>query len=147
MSGEAQGARKRAARRWFAGLGALLGLAIFLTAASSASASTATRLVLHLPAAATAGVPFTATVVAVNADGSIDSTYHGNKSLSWSGAGNAPNGTGPAFPANPISFDGGAATVSITLYQVESPTLQVTDGAISGSAGLTVLPGAPASLS
>jgi hypothetical protein len=146
MSGEAQG-RKRTRGRWSAaGLGALLALALFLTAASSASAATATRLVLHLPASATAGTSFSATVVAVNADGSVDTTYHGNKNLTWSGAGTAPNGTAPAFPANPISFDNGAATVSITLYKAETLTLGVTDGSISGSAGRTVVPGPPASL-
>jgi hypothetical protein len=146
MSGETQ-ARKRACGRWSAaGLGALLALALFLTAASSASAATATRLVLHLPATATAGTSFSATVIAVNADGSVDTSYHGDKSLAWSGAGTAPNGTAPAFPANPVSFDAGAATVSITLYKAETATLGVTDGSISGSAALTVVPGAPALL-
>src|SRR5690242_13555864 len=146
MSGETQGRKRTRGRRSAAGLGALLALALFLTAASSASAATATRLVLHLPATATAGTSVSATVVAVNADGSVDTTYHGDKSLAWSGAGTAPNGTAPAFPANPVSFDAGAATVSITLYKAETATLAVTDGSSSGSAALTVVPGAPASL-
>src|SRR4029078_11644760 len=127
MSGETQGPKRTRGRWSAAGLGALLALALFLTAASSASAAAGTRTLLPLPATATAGTSFSATVVAVNADGSVDTTYHGDKSLAWSGAGTAPNGTAPAFPANSVSFDAGAAPESITLHKAETAQLGVSD--------------------
>jgi hypothetical protein len=131
---------------------ALLGVlalcaAIVLSAGSSVAAgSPSTSFLLSLPAGATAGAPFSATITAVKSNGSVDTSYRGAKTLSWSGAGVSPNGTRPAYPANPVTFTSGSATVSITLFRAEPATLNVVDGSISGSAAVTVAPAGPATL-
>ena len=71
-------------------------------------------------------------------------TYSGNKTLIWSGPGNAPIGTTPVYPTNPVNFSGGTATVNVTLYKAESPAITVSDGTLSGtSSTFTVNPATP----
>jgi len=69
--------------------------------------------------------------------------------LTWGGLHPAPNAaaTAPTFVPNPVSFSGGIASVSITPYRAESTTLTVSDGALSGSANITVAPGPTTTLS
>jgi hypothetical protein len=92
----------------------------------------------------TAGTPFNVTITALGcAPGDvviIDTSYAGDKTLTWGGTpcspncpGDAPDGTSPLYPANPVHFTSGMATVSITLFKAESPRLGVSDGTVSGS--------------
>jgi hypothetical protein len=143
--------RVRHGRIWsWLGLGvatALVAGVVLSVSLSFASASPATSFVLTLPAGATAGVPFSATITAVKSTGAVDSAYKGAKTLSWSGPGTAPDNIhAPAYPANPVTFTSGVATVSITLFKAETTAVQVADGSINGSASLTVAAAAPATL-
>jgi hypothetical protein len=132
-----------------------LGNAVDLTGSGNSErflASTCTyaneHFVISNPGTQTAGGPFTVTVSAVAqcAEGGapfIDPGYSGPKTLTWGGApcapncpANAPDGTAPLYPANPVTFVGGSATVSITLYAAQTGVqLGVSDGTISGASG------------
>ena len=122
---------------------------------------------LMLTAATTtplAGVATSLTITAKDAYANVATSYGGDRSLTFSGAGaiggNNPtvtdkNGTARTFgAATAIAFAGGLATTSsgangvLTLYRAESASIMVGDGTI-GSGGLlvTASPAAPASLS
>jgi hypothetical protein len=124
---------------------------------------------LSLSAASTtpaAGATDNLTVTAQDTWLNTATGYAGDKSLTFGGAANAPDGTRPAVTnksgvavnfgtATTITFVNGAAVVSgsangvMTLYKAESPSVTVTDGTISNGSGLavTVGPGSAASLS
>jgi hypothetical protein len=102
----------------------------------------AKTLVLPTPVV-TAGQPFTETVTAFDAYGNV-AGYSGGKTLTWSGPAPSPNGTAPAYPANPVTFTAGATTVSITLYDVQTTALSVTDGVVSGTTAAFAVAPAPA---
>jgi hypothetical protein len=108
----------------------------------------ATHLVLSSPSTAPkAGAPFNETITAEDASNHVVPGYAGGKTLTWSGPGNAPNGIAPKYQGNPVSFSGGTATVSITLYDAQATSLKTSDGKISGaSPGFTVAPGPTATL-
>jgi hypothetical protein len=106
------------------------------------------HLVISNPGQQTAGAPFTVTVSAVAecAEGGgffVDPGYSGPKTLTWGGApcspncpANAPDGTAPSYPPNPVTFAHGSATVSITLYDAQTNVqLGVSDGTSSGESG------------
>ena len=121
----------------------------------------ATALTL-VPASGTpaAGAADALTLTAVDAGGRTVTTYTGDKSLTFSGANNSTNpATIPtvtdktAAPVNfgtatTITFTNGVATAggSMKLYKVESPTVAVSDGTISGNSSLTVSPAAASRL-
>lgn len=111
------------------------------------SAGSATQFGVPAPAAQTAGSAFNVTVTALDAYKNAATGYAGSKTLTFSGPSTAPDGTKPSYPTQPVTFTGGAATVSITLVKAESTTLTAGDGTISGtSAGFTVNPGSAARL-
>src|SRR5205807_982051 len=92
----------------------------------------------------TAGTSFNETVTAQDAYKRSEERRVG-KERTYTGTGvpgTAPDGIHtPVYPTNPVSFSAGQATLAITLYKAESPTLRVSDGAISGaSASFTVNP-------
>lgn len=94
------------------------------------------------PSTDTAGTAQSVAVTADDAYGNTATTYAGNKTLTWSGPSKAPSGQSPSYP-NPVTFTGGAANVSVTLYDAQTTSLTVTDGSISGtSASFTVISGA-----
>jgi hypothetical protein len=95
------------------------------------SGNTATKLTLTKPSSVTAGTPFTETVKALDSYGNA-AGYSGPKTLTWTGPSPSPT-TPPAYPANPVTFASGASTVSITLYDVQTTTLSVSDGTSSGA--------------
>jgi hypothetical protein len=105
--------------------------------ASASSFSVAT------PATAqTAGTAFNETLTALDAYGNQATGYTGSQAITFSGPTNAPNGTAPAYPGS-VSFSNGAASTSVTLYDVQSTTLAATQGSVTGTSGaFTVLPGA-----
>ena len=100
------------------------------------------------------GAADTLTITAVDAAGRTVATYAGDKILTFSGANNSTNPvTVPTVTdktATPVNF-GTATTVTFTngvasaggvmkLYKVESPTVSVGDGTLSGNASLVVSP-------
>lgn len=107
-----------------------------------------------------AGTPFTVTIFAVaqctqGGGFFIDPGYSGPKTLTWGGSpcstqcpSNAPDGTVPSYPSNPVTFVHGSATVTITLYDAQTNIrLGVSDGTFSGTSGLfSVLAAAAAKL-
>lgn len=103
----------------------------------------------------TAGSPVTLTIQAQLA-GVNDATYTGNKSLTFSGPSNSPDGTAPLYGGTTsttknVSFDAtGKGTIAVTLFNaVASPgtLITVTDGTTTANAPrITVNAGAPAEL-
>ncbi len=107
-----------------------------------------------------AGAADNLTITALDSGGRTVASYTGDHSLTFSGANSSTNpvttpkvtdkvGTATSFgTATTITFTNGIATVAganngvMKLYKVESPTVSVTDGSISGNASLTVGPAA-----
>ena len=116
------------------------------SASVAVSAASAAKFAVPTPTTQTAGTTFSLTITAHDTYDNV-AAYSGPKTLTWSGPGTAPDGSSqPSYPPNPVTFSsGGQATVNVTLYKAESPTLTVGDGTISGLSGsFTVNPG-PAS--
>ena len=91
---------------------------------------------------ATAGVPVTATIRAVDSVGATATGYSGQAALSSSDP--------LAAPPSPVSFTAGVSSPSITFYTPGTRTLTATDTvtpAITGTGSTTVAVGAPAALS
>ncbi|MFC0438271.1 hypothetical protein [Kutzneria buriramensis] len=90
----------------------------------------------------TAGTASTVTITATTA-GQTDTVYSGAKTLVFSGPGTAPNGTVPLYANGntSVTFTGGVASVPMTLFRAETPTLTVSGPNASGSIALTVNPG------
>jgi hypothetical protein len=138
-------------RRQPARLLALTGLGVLIAAlfASAATSGQATHFAVSVQTPVTAGAPATVTVSALDANENVDKSYKDNHDLSFSGPLNSPNGDAPSYPPNPVVFDQGVASVSVTLFNAALTTLTVTDSAntsITGSATFTVNHGAPAEL-
>ena len=119
--------------------------------------STDVRLVITGTATQTAGGTQNITITAKNPNGSTNTTYTGDKILTFSGANNSANGNAPTVKnktgsaivfGSPtlITFTNGVATVSggnngvLTLYNAEIATVSVSDGTLtsSGTDQLTV---------
>lgn len=117
-------------------------------ASAGASASAATpsgstpNFLVELVAATdkTAGTAFDVRVTA-RQNTATDTSYTGHKTLSFTGPGDAPSGTVPAYPTA-VTFTNGIATTGVTLYKAEAATLEVTDETRSGSVEVTVGPAA-----
>ncbi|MCF8536937.1 MAG: fibronectin type III domain-containing protein [Candidatus Nanopelagicales bacterium] len=130
------------------------GAAITDTATVTLTSAAATRLVLTGSASQTAGASQDLTITAKDAGGNTATGYTGDKTITFSGASQAPDGqvatvedkdgTTVAFGTGTVlTFTNGVATVSsgangvMTLYAAESATIVVTDsgGLTSASAG------------
>ncbi|HZT91093.1 MAG TPA: invasin domain 3-containing protein [Gaiellaceae bacterium] len=93
----------------------------------------------------TAGSPDTLTLTALDPFGNTDTSYAGDKSLTFGGASslgaNAPTVTDMSATAQPfgtpetISFANGVATATMKLYKAETASVTVGDGTISNGAG------------
>jgi hypothetical protein len=113
----------------------------------------------------TAGAADNLTITARDTWLNTATTYAGDKSLTFGGASNAPNGTHPTVTgktgaavnfgtATTISFTSGVATVSgsnngaMTLYKAETTSVTLTDGSLTNGAGtsVTVSAAAPAGI-
>lgn len=118
-------------------------------------AGSATKLVITGSSSQTAGSSQSLTITAKDAYGNTATTYTGDKSLTFSGASTAPDGShhptvtdksaaATAFgTATTVTFSNGVSSAggSMTLYKAEGPiTISTTDGSISatGSDGLSV---------
>ncbi|MDQ8157508.1 MAG: invasin domain 3-containing protein [Gemmatimonadota bacterium] len=100
----------------------------------------ATRLVITGDSTQAAGTTQNITIRAVDASGNVDVSYTGAKSLTFSGANNAPLGTVPTIGGSNIgtsvnvTFTNGVATlVATTLFKVETAVLATTDGTLSAT--------------
>jgi hypothetical protein len=119
------------------------------------ASGTATHLVLTAGTTTpTAGTADNLTITAKDAANNTVTAYTGDKSLTFSGAANAPDGTHPTVSdkngaavnfgvATTTTFSSGVASVSgsnngvMRLYKAETANIAVTDGSI-GDAGLPV---------
>jgi hypothetical protein len=89
----------------------------------------------------TAGTAFQVRITARTGT-TTDTTYAGNKNLTFSGPGQNSGFAAPTYPANPVSFVAGVATVPVTLRKAETATLTVSEGGRAGSTSVTVVAGA-----
>jgi hypothetical protein len=102
----------------------------------------------------TAGASDNLTITALDAGGNTATGYTGDKSLTFSGANTAPDGTAPSVSdrngsatpfgsATTITFTNGVASVSgsnngvMKLYKAETASVVVSDGSVSNSTGLS----------
>ncbi len=114
----------------------------------SVGPASASALALATPSSPSAGAAFSDTVTALDAWANVATSYAGSRQLTWGGPGIAPDGTSsPSYPAA-VTFSGGTGSASITLFNSESTTLSVSDGAHAGSSGsFFVKPAAASTLS
>ncbi len=109
------------------------------------------KLTVPTPLEQEAGVAFNVTLTATDEYANTTTGYAGAKSLTWSGPSNAPSGQAPEYPtsATSVTFTEGVGTASqLKLYDAQSPTLKVKEGAIEGaSAAFTVKAAAATSFS
>jgi hypothetical protein len=104
----------------------------------------ASALSLATPTPQTAGSAFGESITAIDSYGNAATGYEGNKSLSFSGPATSPAGKAPLYPAS-VSFSGGVATASVTLYNAQaSTTLGASDGTLSGTSASFIVNGAGA---
>jgi hypothetical protein len=101
----------------------------------------ATQFLVPTPSSATAGTALPITLTAVDAYSNTATGYAGQKTLTWSGPGTAPDGHAPGYPANPVTFSSGvAANLPVTLYRAESTMLTAGAATVTGTSGtFTVL--------
>jgi hypothetical protein len=126
------------------------GLSVTVAPAGAASLSLAAATTTP-----TAGVADNLTITAKDAFGNTATGYSGDKSLTFGGAANAPDGAHPTVTnktgtavnfgtAEMISFSSGVASVSgsnngvMKLYKAETASITVSDGSISNGSGLSV---------
>ncbi len=109
------------------------------SASFTVKAATAKKLTVPTPSEQEAGVAFNVTLTAIDEYGNTATAYTGAKTLTWSGAANAPNGTAPEYPAT-VTFTAGVGTASqVKLDDAQSTTLKAKEGTIEGaSASFTV---------
>ena len=85
----------------------------------------------------TAGVPFNVTITAKDAGDAVDTAYDPTgKTFTFSGPGNAPDTTAPAYPNSAAiiaAFSAGVATVPVTLYNAETVSLDIDDATIDST--------------
>ena len=109
------------------------------------------KLSVPTPSEQEAGVAFNVTLTATDEYGNLTTSYAGAKTLTWSGPASSPSGQAPEYPASAtsVTFTEGVGTASqIKLYDAQSPTLKVKEGAIEGvSAAFTVKAAAATSFS
>jgi hypothetical protein len=114
------------------------------------SATTATpSLAVTLSSDSTsAGTPVTVRSIAALVGGTVDPTYNGTKSISWSGLTNSSLGQVPSYPSTSITFTDGTAALTgagstFTSYDAGPATLTASDAgavAVAGSVAVTVDP-------
>jgi len=101
-------------------------------------AATAASFSVANPGNQTAGAAFNVSVTAVDQWGNTASGYSGSKTLTFSGPSNAPGGQAPSYPST-VTFSSGAGTASVTLYDVQTTSLTVTQSSASGNSGSFVV--------
>ncbi len=118
------------------------------TATRTSLKNTTDTFALSGQASATAGSATLWTITAKTVTGATDTTYAGTKTVTFSGPGTSPIGTGPSYPGSVTFTAGVASPVSITLFKAESIALTATQGSIAGtSTTVTVSAATPTKLS
>ena len=89
------------------------------------------------PGTQTAGTQFGVSITALDTWGNTATSYTGNQTLSFSGAGSSPGGNAPKYPTNGVvSFSAGVATATMTLYNASATTnVTATQGSLSDTTG------------
>jgi hypothetical protein len=103
------------------------------TGAFTVKAAVAKKFTVPAPAEQEAGAAFNVTLTAIDEYSNTATGYTGAKTLAWSGAVNAPNGTAPEYPssATAVTFTAGVGTASaLKLYDAVSTTLKAKEGTI-----------------
>ena len=67
----------------------------------------------------------------------VDSSYTGTKTITFSGPGSSPSGAAPVYPAT-VNFVAGVGTATVTLVRAETVSLEATDGTRVGATSVTV---------
>src|SRR5580700_5199250 len=104
------------------------------SAAFTVKAAAAASFSLPTPAEKEAGATISETVTALDTWHNTAKSYAGAKTLAFSEPASSPSGKAPSYPAT-VTFTAGAGTASIKLYDAQSTTLKVTEGAIEGASG------------
>lgn len=81
------------------------------------------------PGVATAGTSISVTIQAKLTGGANDTTYTGVHALTFAGPGTSNLNFAPTYPANATFNASGFATVTVTLFKVETTAITVSDGA------------------
>ena len=89
------------------------------------------------PTTRTAGVSFAVVMTATTNGVTVDSSYTGTKTITFSGPGSSPSGAAPVYPAT-VNFVAGVGTATVTLVRAETVSLQATDGTRVGATSVTV---------
>jgi hypothetical protein len=111
------------------------------SASFNVNAQSTSRFAVSTPSPA-AGTSFNDTVTAQDAYGNTTTAYTGKQTLTFSGPSKSPDNTSPQYPTS-VTFTSGVGTAAITLYDVQTTTLTVTQSPVTGaSASFTVAPGA-----
>ena len=103
----------------------------------SATTASPPNFLVSVPGTQQAGTRFQATLTATTNGVTVDTTYRGNKTITFSGPSSSPAGNAPVYPAT-VRFTNGVGRPQIRLYAAETVTLAVTDGIRSGSTPVTV---------
>jgi hypothetical protein len=106
--------------------------------AFTVKAAVAKKLTVPTPPEQEAGAPFNITLTALDEYSNTATSYAGAKTLAWSGAASAPNGTAPEYPASAttVTFTAGIGTASsLKLYAAASTTLKAKEGSVEGASG------------
>jgi hypothetical protein len=107
------------------------GSAVKGSAAIIVKAAAAKTLTFTALSEQTAGTAFNATLTAHDEYSNIATAYAGVKTLTWSGAASAPNGTAPEYPATAtaVTFSSGVGKpTAIKLFDATASTLTVREG-------------------
>jgi hypothetical protein len=127
------------------------------TTAITTSATTASpSLALTLSSGSTAaGSPVTIESIAALVGGTVDPTYDGTKTISWSGLSNSPLGQSPSYPSTSVIFTDGVAALTgpastFTSYDAGLTRLTATDAnaaSVMGEVAVTVTSASASSFS
>jgi len=98
-----------------------------------ATSPAATHFVLSGPGSVTSGTPFIETITAETATNAVATSFASGTPLKWSGPTASSSGQQPLYPPNPVSFNGGVAQVSITIFGPQTTSLSVRHGSLSGT--------------
>ncbi len=133
----------------------------YTTSTYTISSGSATKLIVTGSASQTAGGAQTITITAVDSGGNTATTFTGDKSITISGPGVAPDSAAATFTdkssvsvnvgsAGTLTFTAGVATTSLTVFKAESVNVAATDGSLvttgSDLLALTVSPATAAAL-
>jgi hypothetical protein len=116
-------------------------------ATASTTTPTPTLAVTISSSPYTAGVPMSVTTIQAKLGATVDTTYSGSKTITWSGLTSSPSGQGPSYPASGVTFTNGSAApaTSFTTYAAAATTLTATDAnatGVTGSVSFVVSPAA-----